>query len=147
VDRVAATTLVVAAGAAVAAQGPFNGAMARHVGIWPAALVSFVVGGLILIVVCTFAGGFGGLGSITSAPWWAFLGGATGVAIVSAVMVGIGPLGAAGVTAATIGGQLAASVVIDRYGLFGMRASPLTAGKIIGIVLLAVGVWLIVRDR
>ena len=56
------------------------------------------------------------------------------------------PLGAGGVTAAVVAGQLTASVVIDRYGLFGVEKQSLTAAKITGIALLAVGVFLIVRE-
>ena len=55
------------------------------------------------------------------------LGGACGVAIVSASIVGVGPLGAGGVTAAVVAGQLTASVVIDQYGLFGVEKQSLTA--------------------
>ena len=50
-------------------------------------------------------------------------------------------------TAAVVAGQLTASVVIDRFGLFGVTRQPLTAGKLVGIALLAVGVYLIVRER
>ena len=79
-------------------------------------------------------------------PWWSLLGGACGVAIVTASIVGVGELGAGGVTAAVVAGQLTASVVIDQYGLLGVEKQTLTAGKIAGIALLALSVFLIVRD-
>ncbi len=147
-DRTSAAILVVAAGTAVGAQAPMNGALGRVVGSWQAAFVNFGVGLLILtVIVAIAAGGFGGLREIPDAPWWALLGGACGVAVVTSSIFAVGHLGAGGVTAAVVAGQLTASVVIDRYGLFGVTRQPLTAGKLLGIALLAVGVYLIVRER
>ena len=48
--------------------------------------------------------------------------------------------------AATIAGQLSASVVLDQFGLLGLPKDPITVGKVIGVVLLAAGVYLIVRE-
>ena len=147
-DRATAAVLVVAAGTAVGAQAPINGALGRVVGSWQAALVNFAVGLLILtVIVAVAAGGFGGLRDIPSVPWWTLLGGACGVAVVTSSIFAVGELGAGGVTAAVVAGQLTASVLIDRLGLFGVREQPLTAGKLLGIALLALGVWLIVRER
>ncbi len=147
-DRTSAVVFVVAAGAAVGAQAPMNGALGSVVGSWQAALVNFAVGLVILtVIVAVAAGGFGGLREIPDAPWWALLGGACGVAVVTSSIFAVGHLGAGGVTAAVVAGQLTASVVIDRFGLFGVTERPVTAGKLLGVALLAVGVYLIVRER
>jgi transporter family-2 protein len=146
-DRTSAAILVVAAGTAIGAQAPINGALGRTIGTFQAATVNFAVGLVLLLAIVAIAGGgFGGFADIGDAPWWALLGGACGVAIVSASIVGVRPLGAGGVTAAVVAGQLTASVVIDQYGLFGVEKQSLTGGKIAGIALLAVSVFLIVRD-
>lgn len=146
-DRASAAILVVAAGAAVGAQAPVNGALGRYVGTWQAAFVNFAVGLVILtLVIAVAAGGFGGLGEMPRAPWWALIGGACGVAVVTSSIVAVGELGAGGVTAAIVAGQLTASVVIDRFGWFGVREQPVTAAKLLGIALLAAGVYLVVRE-
>ena len=62
------------------------------------------------------------------------------------MLVCVRELGAGGVTAATIAGQLSFSVVLDRLGAFGLDEKPLTAGRVIGVALLAAGVFLIVRE-
>jgi bacterial/archaeal transporter family-2 protein len=49
------------------------------------------------------------------------------------------------VAAATITGQLAAAVVIDRLGILGLEQTPLSASRILGVGLLLVGTYLIVR--
>ncbi len=146
-DRTSAAILVVAAGTAIGAQAPINGALARTVGTFQATTVNFAVGlGLLLVIVAVAGGGFGGLAEIGDAPWWSLLGGACGVAIVSASIVGVGSLGAGGVTAAVVAGQLTASVAIDRFGLFGVDKQAITLSKLAGIMLLLVGVALIVRE-
>ena len=62
------------------------------------------------------------------------------------VLVTVRSLGAGPVVAATIAGQLSASVVIDQLGVLGVEKDPVTVGKVIGIVLLSAGVFLIVRE-
>jgi len=54
-------------------------------------------------------------------------------------------LGAGSVAAATITGQLTASVLIDQLGAFGLDKQPLTLARIVGIALLLSGTYLIVR--
>ena len=145
-DRTSAAILVVAAGTAIGAQAPINGALSRSIGTFQATTVNFAVGLALLLAILAVSGGFGGLAEIGEAPWWSLLGGACGVAIVSASIVGVGSLGAGGVTAAVVAGQLTASVVIDRLGLFGVDKQAITASKIVGIALLLAGVALVVRD-
>ncbi len=77
--------------------------------------------------------------------YWLF-GGLAGVAIVLTTLVTVRELGAGGVTAATIAGQLTLSVVLDRLGVLGLEERPLSWEKLVGIALLACGVVLIVRE-
>ncbi len=146
-DRATTAVLVVAAGAAVGAQAPVNATLGRSVGTMQAAAVSFAVGLAILCgVVVVAGGGFGGLRAVGDVPWWGFLGGAFGAAIVSVSIIGVRTLGATGVTAAVVAGQLTASVVIDALGLFGVERHPVSVQRLCGVALLALGVLLIVRD-
>jgi transporter family-2 protein len=55
-------------------------------------------------------------------------------------------LGASGLTAVTITGQLAVAVALDHYGWLGVERSPVTLAKVAGIALLALGTWLVIRD-
>src|SRR5215207_9079012 len=75
----------------------------------------------------------------------AFLSFAIGtVALLAIAALASGGLG--GVTAATIAGQLTLAVVIDRLGWLGVEQKPITVARILGVLLLAAGVTLIVRD-
>ena len=49
-------------------------------------------------------------------PWYYLLGGVLGAAYVTIALIADSTIGAGGVAAATITGQLAAAVVIDRIG-------------------------------
>jgi bacterial/archaeal transporter family-2 protein len=142
-----AAIATVAVGALIALQAPINSALGRATGTFAAASISFLIGTLVLVAIAaTIGGGFGQVGEARSLPWWYLTGGVLGAAYVTTVLVTVRSLGAGGVTAATIAGQLTASVVIDRAGLLGLDERPLTPGRLVGIVLLAAGVFLIVRD-
>ena len=55
-------------------------------------------------------------------------------------------LGAGGLTAVTIAGQLGVAIVIDHFGWLGVEKSPITVAKVSGVLLLAVGTWLVIKD-
>jgi bacterial/archaeal transporter family-2 protein len=133
------------AGMLVAMQPPINSKLGNAVGTFAAATISFMVGTVALLVVTVLAGGTH-LGALRDVPWWYFVGGFIGAVFVASSLVTVRTLGAGGVVAATIAGQLAGSVVIDQFGLLGLEKQPLTVARVAGIVLLAAGVFLIVRD-
>jgi transporter family-2 protein len=60
-------------------------------------------------------------------------------------LVTVSSIGAGGVAAATITGQLTASVVIDRLGILGLDETPITWERALGVGLLLVGTLLVVR--
>lgn len=137
----------VVAGSLVAMQAPINSGLGKAVGSLAAASVSFAIGLTVLVVITLVAGGgFGELGAIGDLKWHYLLGGVLGAAYVTTVLISVRTLGAGGVTAATIAGQLTMSVIIDRAGLLGLEERALTSQRLIGIALLAAGTFLIVRE-
>ena len=143
-----AVLATVAAGGIVAAQAPVNNVLSQRLGTVGAVSVNFLVGtALVLCVTFAFAGGFEGSSGADSPPWyyWVF-GGLAGVAIVLTTLLTVRELGAGGVTAATIAGQLTLSVVLDRLGVLGLEERAITWDKLLGIALLAAGTMLVVRD-
>jgi transporter family-2 protein len=136
----------VLAGAFVALQAPINAKIAEATGKVPSAAVNFLIGALILAVLVTLIGQARRVGEATSVPWYLLLGGgAMGVIYVTTVIFTVRELGAGGATAATITGQLAASLVMDRIGLLGLTEIAITPARIAGCVLLVAGTLLIVR--
>jgi bacterial/archaeal transporter family-2 protein len=148
VSKELAVLMTVAAGGFVAAQAPANNVLSKSLGTFGAASVNFVIGTvLVLTVTFALAGGFSGDEGAETPPWYYWLiGGAGGVAIVVATLVAVRELGAGGITAAVIAGQLTLSVVLDRLGVLGLDERAVTWEKLLGIALLAAGTVLIVRD-
>jgi len=146
VSRGLALLLGVGAGALVGMQAPINARLGRAVGGLEAASMSFLIGTVALLLVVAFAhGGFGGYAKAGGLPWWAFIGGLLGAVYVTVAILTVRTLGASSLTAVVISGQLAISVVIDRFGLLGIARQPIGLQRVIGLVLLVVGVTLVVR--
>jgi transporter family-2 protein len=136
----------VGAGFLVGMQAPINSRLGRSVGSLQAATFSFLVGTVLLVLVAAFVrGGLGNLVHVGRAPWWALVGGLLGAVYVSVALVAVRTLGASGLTAVVIAGQLAISVAIDRFGLLGVARQPIGVHRVAGLVLLVVGVLLVVR--
>lgn len=145
-SRTLAVFVGVGAGCLVGMQAPINSRLGRTVGSVQAATFSFLIGTAALLLIVGFVhGSFGEFGKIGRAPWWALVGGLLGAVYVTVALVAVRTLGASGLTAVVIAGQLAISVVIDRFGLFGLAKEHIDASRILGLVLLVVGAVLVVR--
>lgn len=145
-SRTVAVLVGVAAGCLVGIQAPVNSRLGRVVGTLPAASFSFLVGTAALLTITSIVGGgLGSLGGVGRAPWWALVGGLLGAVYVSVALVVVRALGAAGLTAVVITGQLAVSVAIDRFGLLGVARQQVSLHRVLGLLLLVAGVVLVVR--
>lgn len=137
--------LTALAGGLIALQAPINAGLGRATGGLPAAFVSFSVGTLALAAIVVLSGQVSGLGSTFTVSWYYLLGGLLGAVYVTNALIAVSTIGAGGVAAATVAGQLTASVVIDRLGLFGLDQVPLSPERVIGVALLMAGTVLVVR--
>jgi transporter family-2 protein len=145
-SRALAVLLGVGAGALVGLQAPINSRLGKAVGTIQAATFSFLVGTVALLLLASFwKGGLGNLSRVGQAPGWALIGGLLGAVYVSVALVAVRTLGASGLTAVVITGQLAISIVIDRFGLLGIAKQHIGASRIIGLALLVAGFLLVVR--
>lgn len=141
-----AIALTAGAGGLVAMQAPINGVLGRAAGKLAAASISFLIGTLVLVAITAVTGSEVDLGGALKLPWYYFVGGLLGAAYVTTVLTTVRTLGAGGVTAATIAGQLSTSVLLDRLGAFGLPEKQITIGRLLGVALLAAGVFLVVRE-
>lgn len=139
----ALATIVV--GALIALQAPINSGLGKATGTMPAAAISFTVGTLLLLGIVVVAGEAGSLSQAIDVKWYYLIGGVLGAAYVTTVLLTVRTLGAGGVTAATVAGQLTMSVVIDRLGFLGLEETPITLTRVIGVLLLFAGTVLVIR--
>jgi bacterial/archaeal transporter family-2 protein len=144
-DRGLAVVLMALTGGLIALQAPINAGLGKATGSVAAALVSFAAGTLLLAAIVVLAGQVGGLSSTFDVRWYYLLGGALGAAYVFTALKTVGTIGAGGVAAATITGQLTLSVVIDRLGILGLEQQPISAARVAGVTMLLAGTYLIVR--
>lgn len=77
--------------------------------------------------------------NLQSLPLWAWTGGLCGVVTLAGVTVCTPRLGAAAMVALVIAGQVVFSVVLDRFGLFGLTPHPITLQRAIAAALLLAG--------
>jgi transporter family-2 protein len=146
-DRGAAVALTAVVGGFIALQAPINATLGQRVGSFQAAFLSFAIGTALLALIAALArGGLGQLPDARGLPWYYLTGGVLGAAYVTTVLVTVRALGAGAVVAATIAGQLSASVALDHFGLLGVERQPVTVARMLGVALLALGVYLIVRE-
>ena len=109
------------------------------------AFISLSVGAIVVSVLVMFNGGFGEVKRLTQAPMHLYLGGILGAIFVGSSLFFIPRMGATAMIAAFVTGQLIGSVVIDHYGLLGLTPNPVTFTRILGVILLFGGLFLVIR--
>ncbi|HEY8341441.1 MAG TPA: DMT family transporter [Calditerricola sp.] len=138
------TLLMLLAGVGLSMQAAINGTLGKKIGALEGALVNFFVGTLILLLTVLFAG-HGQLGEVLRVPKWQLLGGLIGAMYVAAMVFAVPRIGVGVAVMAVIVGQLAMSMAIDHFGLFGLRRIPVDGYRLAGALLLAVALFLIYR--
>lgn len=132
-------------GGVVALQPPANAALSKHVGQIGAALVSLTISFVIIALLLLAVGHPTRLSGLSAfRPEYA-VGGIAGAAVVLVSLVTVKPLGAGGVVALLVAGQLLISVLADRLGWYGLHHVGIGVGRWAGIVLVLAGTVLITR--
>ncbi|EIJ41556.1 hypothetical protein BegalDRAFT_0644 [Beggiatoa alba B18LD] len=126
-------------------QAGVNATLSRHLASPAlAALISFAIGTLALLAYYFLTRqAFNNFAVIKTMPYWVWIGGLLGAFYVLIAVMVAHKLGAATLIALTVAGQMFASLILDSYGLVGFAETELSTGRIIGAVLLILGVVLI----
>ena len=145
-DRGMAVLLAAVFGGIVALQPAVNAELGRFTGSWPAVLLNFVVGTLVLAALVAIMGDLGSVGQARHAPWWSVVGGGLlGAAFVSTAAITVRTLGVGALTAIIVAAQLTVAVIADQFALAGVEQRSITLSRLAGIALLLAGTYLIVR--
>jgi len=129
------------AGIMVSLQGIFNTRASEHIGLWQ--INTLVHGsGLILAVIILVTFSKGNFANIKNVNPYYLIGGFLGVIIVFSVIKGISALGASYCITILIVTQIIANALINYYGVFGEHIIYFSWTKIIGILMMIVGVLL-----
>jgi len=142
---IAALLFVLLAGVGLAVQAPTNAALAKTSGsVLLAALVSFLVGSAVLALAWAAIDRTSPI-ALRGAPVWAWAGGLYGACFVAAMAYAAPRLGLATTLTIAIATQLATALVLDHFGLLGLKVAPISLWKVAGVVLILAGVVLVRR--
>jgi len=139
--------LVLIAGGLIAIQAPTNAMLARAGGS-PilAALISFAVGTIGLLLVWLATGKRGTTAAFAGLPWYAWIGGLYGATFVAVAAYAAPRIGIASLITIGIAGQIALALWLDHTGALGLPREPINPGRIVGALLVVAGVILVRRS-
>jgi bacterial/archaeal transporter family-2 protein len=137
--------LALIAGVMTPLQAAVNARLGRMLGspIWAAAVsgavLTIVLAAIGLLTTRTLPRTTGA----ADLPWWAWTGGLYGAFFLTATTFAMPRLGSATMIAMVVTGQVIFSLLLDRVGLFGLTAQPLTPHRVAAAYLLLAGAMLI----
>jgi transporter family-2 protein len=131
-------------GLAVGLQGPLTSMMSQRLGVMESVFVVHFGGAIAAALFLVVRGG-GGLGQWRTLPWYVLGAGVLGLVVLSAISFTIPRLGVASTVTLVVVGQLVLSLFLDQFGLLGTEVRQIDAGRLLGVGVLLLGTWLIVR--
>ena len=136
--------IAIMGGIAIALQGQFMGLLDRTLGTIASVFITYVSGGLIIaLLLISFRGGQ--LKNWQEVPWYALSTGILGLIIVGSIGYVVPRLGVAKGFTLTVASQFLIASLIDHFGLFGAVIRPLVLTRSLGLCLMLLGVWLVVK--
>ncbi|MFO0864437.1 MAG: DMT family transporter [Gemmataceae bacterium] len=130
------------AGSAIAVQAVVNAGLRGKMNHpLQAVLISFAIGTVATIGLCLVnRASWPAWETLRKEPWWIWIGGLLGVIYVGTSMVATPRVGVALMLSLGFAGQMFCSVAIDHYGWFGLDRRPINPGRLVGVLLLMLGV-------
>jgi transporter family-2 protein len=134
------------AGAFIAIQSILNAGLGRKVGSLGSVFLLTVVSALVVLVLIFI---FPGTATLKESPgfkdWYLYMGGILGIAILAASIVLVPRIGASATLTTLVVGQLVTALFLDHIGWLGTPRVEISLSRIVGIVLLVIGAYFIVR--
>lgn len=127
------------AGALMSLQGVFNTRASEKVGLWEINTIVQGVGFVVTFVIMLIVGN-GNIRKIGEVNKLYLLGGVFGALIIYTVMMGMKALGPTCAVGTILVAQLLTAAAIDRFGLFESTVVPFHFTKIIGVVIMIIGI-------
>jgi len=140
--------LALVAGALIPVQAAANAALSKSIqGNVPfSALALFVVAGVVTaLAVLVSRDSIPAAASLRAAPWWSYIGGLIVAFYVFSITFLAPRLGVGTAISLVVTGQILAALTIDHFGLLRSLTFPLTPTRLLGAVLMGIGVFLALR--
>jgi bacterial/archaeal transporter family-2 protein len=141
--RLLAVLATLAVGALIALQPPVNSELGKRTTVIAAAFIGTAISTFVLGALALVLGEAGQVRRVPHIPVLYLTGGLMGGVLVSVSLVTVRTLGAGGVVAATVSGQLVVSAILDSFGFLGLERVGLTPARVAGFALLLAGTALV----
>ena len=132
-----------AGGIAVGLQSPLASMMSQRLGVFESIFIVHIGGAVAALIPLVVYGSR--LGQWRSVPWYSLGAGLFGLIVIAAISYMIPRVGVAAATITIVAGQLLVGTVLDYFGWLGAVERSMDPTRILGLVVVMVGVWLTVR--
>ena len=136
--------IAVMAGVAVSLQAQFMGLLDRSLGTLGSVFITYAGGGFVVTLMLAAMRG-GHLRNWQSVPWYAYSAGLLGLIIVGSIGYVVPRLGVAKGFTIIVAAQFLIASLIDHFGFFGATVRPMEVARLLGLCVMLLGVWLVVR--
>lgn len=136
--------IAVIGGIAIALQAQLMGLLDKGIGTIEGVFLTYGSGGLLIALIMLLQRG-GNLSAWQSVPWYAFSTGILGLIIVGAIGYSAPRLGLVTAFTIIVASQFIVGALLDHFGILGAATRPLELSRLIGMAVLLVGIWLIIR--
>ena len=144
--RILLTGLGIIAGGLIAIQSVLNASLGQRIGNLGSVLVLTLISAVTLVILIIIFPASSNLSSLPSlSEWYLYIGGVLGVAILAAPIFLVPRVGTTSTLIAIVLGQLTIALVIDQFGLFASPKIGMSSVRILGILLVALGAYLVGR--
>ncbi len=132
------------AGSMITIQSVLNSALGKKTGNLGSVLVLTIVSITLLLILIIIFPSTANLKNLPGmSEWYLYIGGVLGVAILAAPIFLIPRIGATSTLTAFVVGQLFLALIIDHFGLFSFPKIEINLIRIMGLILLVLGAFLI----
>jgi transporter family-2 protein len=131
-------------GLAVGIQAPIAGAMGQKVGGTASSFIVHLSGAIFSGLLLLMRGGEG-IQNWRTLPWYMLGSGFFGLVLYQTISVTLPRLGSTMMVTLIIIGQLLVGILIDQFGLLGVATRPIDVFRVLGVVALLIGGFLIAR--
>jgi bacterial/archaeal transporter family-2 protein len=131
-------------GVAVGLQAPIGGSMGARIGGTASSFIIHLGGLIFTSILLVFRGGER-VREWNTLPWYMLIAGIFGLILYLTISVTQPRLGSAMMIVLIILGQLLVGVILDHYGLLGVAVRQIDVPRVLGIIALVGGAYLIAR--
>jgi transporter family-2 protein len=136
--------IAVIGGIAIALQAQLMGLLDKGIGTIEGVFITYGTGGLLIAGIMLLLRG-GNLGAWQGVPWYAYGTGILGLIIVGAIGYSAPRLGLVVTFTIIVASQFIVGAMLDHFGILGAAGRPLELSRLLGMGVLLLGIWLIIR--